>query len=298
MKQIIECVANFSEGRRFDVIDRIVHAIDDVSGVAVLGAESDADHHRSVVTFVGSPKAVAAAAFAGIREASLLIDMEKHQGQHPRIGAADVIPLIPLQNVSMADCVRWARDLGKRVGMELNLPIFLYEEAALQAANRNLADIRRGGYEQLRQTIETGAAPQPDFGPSRMSHAGACVIGARHALIALNVYLPTSDVEIARKIARAIRHSSGGLRYVKALGLLVKGQAQVSMNLTNYEKTPIHRVMEMIRREAGRYGLGIEGSELIGFVPQDALFAAAAWYMQMDNLTSERVLENRLAGLK
>ncbi len=298
MKQIIECVANFSEGRRFDVIDRIVHAIDEVSDVAVLGAESDADHNRSVVTFVGSPDAVAEAAFAGIRAASRLIDMEKHQGQHPRIGAADVIPLIPLQNVSMADCVRWARDLGKRVGMELNLPIFLYEEAALQAASRNLADIRRGGYERLRQTIETGAAPQPDFGPSRMSRAGGCVIGARHALIALNVYLTTSDVEIARKIARAVRHSSGGLRYVKALGLLVKGQAQVSMNLTNYGKTPIHRVMEMIRREAERYGLGIERSELVGFVPQDALFAAAAWYMQMDNLTSERVLENRLAGLQ
>ena len=297
MKQIIECVANFSEGRRIDVIERIVRAIDDVPDVAVLAWERDPDHNRAVVTFAGSPGAVVEAAFAGIRSAAQQIDMTQHRGQHPRIGAADVIPLIPIQNATLADCVHWARDLGERVGTELSLPVFLYAAAALQDANRKLADIRRGGCERLRESIKVGESPQPDFGPRCLGKAGACIVGARHALIALNVYLTTTDVAIAKKIARSVRYSSGGLRYVQALGLLVDGRAQVSMNLTDYRRTPIHRVLEMVRREAGRYGVAIQRSELVGLVPQEALLAAAAWYMQMDSLNAGRVLENRLADL-
>lgn len=294
MNSIVECVANFSEGRRLDVIQQIVDVIGGVEGVKVLAYESDADHNRSVITFAGDPDAMLGATFEGIRVAAELIDLSHHQGQHPRLGAADVVPFIPIQHVTMDYCIQMAHQLGKRVGDELNIPVYLYEQAATRPDRKNLADVRRGEYEGLIQSINRDPNRKPDYGKAAIGTAGATIIGARHALIAYNVFLTTDNVAIAKKIAKAIRHSSGGLRYVKALGLLVDGKAQVSMNLTHYKKTPIYRVVEMIRREAERYGVSIESSELIGLVPQDALLESAAWYLQMDNYSSDRVLENRL----
>lgn len=297
MKQIVECVANFSEGRRTVVIQQIVDAIDLIDDVSILGYESDVDHNRSVVTFIGRPERIVDAAFAGIRVAADLIDMDQHQGQHPRLGAADVVPLIPIQGVTMDDCIQLAHQLGKRVGDELDIPVYLYEQAATRPDRENLADVRRGEYEGLKQSISIDPNRQPDYGSSVVGTAGATIIGARHALIAYNVFLTTDNVDIAKKIAKAIRHSSGGLSYVKALGLLVDGKAQVSMNLTNYKKTPIYRVLEMIRLETQRYGVTIESSELIGLIPQDALLESAVWYLQMDNYASDKVLENRLKAM-
>lgn len=297
MKQIVECVANFSEGQRLHVVQQIIDAINAVDGVSILASESDADHNRSVVTFAGIPDAMIQGVYEGVRVASELIDMTVHRGQHPRLGATDVVPFIPIQNVTIDDCVQMAHKLGKRVGDELNIPVYLYEHASTRSDRQNLADVRRGEYEGLKQSIDIDPNRKPDYGVSVIGTAGATIIGARHALIAYNVYLTTDNIEIAKKIAKAIRHSSGGLRYVKALGLLVDGKAQVSMNLTNYKKTPIYRVVEMIRREALRYGVSIESSELIGLVPQDALLESAAWYLQMDNYSSDKVLENRLQVL-
>lgn len=294
MRQLVECVPNFSEGRRSDVIDRIVAEITAVPQVQLLDRESDADHNRSVVTFVGAPQAVAEAAFRAIRLASQLIDLNTHQGAHPRIGATDVVPFIPIEGVTMADCVALAKHLGQRVGGELGIPVYLYEAAATRPENQNLADVRKGEYEGLKQAVLTDANRRPDYGPSELGTAGATVIGARAPLIAFNVYLTTTDVDIAKKIARAIRHQTGGLRFVKALGLLVDGKAQVSMNLTDYTQTAIFRVVEMVRREAQRYGVGIQSTELIGLIPQQALFDAAQWYLQIDNFTPQQVLENRL----
>ncbi len=294
MRQLVECVANFSEGQQVDVIDQIVNAIDDVWDVTILGSESDVDHNRTVVSFIGKPDLIVEAAFEGIRRASQLINLDKHRGQHPRLGATDVVPFIPIEGVSMDDCIRLAQKLGQRVGEELNIPVYLYEYAATRSDRQNLADVRRGEYEDLKQTIATDEARIPDYGPSAVGTAGATIIGARHALIAFNVYLTSDNIDIAKAIAKAVRNSSGGLRYIKALGLLVDGKAQVSMNLTDYKKTPIYRVVEMIRREAQRYGVSIESSELIGLIPQDALLESAAWYLQMDNYQPDKVLEKRL----
>jgi glutamate formiminotransferase len=295
MKRIVECVPNFSEGRRKEIIDQIVGALASVEGVRVLDVHSDADHNRSVVTIVGEPEAVEEAAFRGIERAALLIDMDQHQGEHPRMGATDVVPFVPIAGATMADCVEMACCLGERVGRELSIPIYLYEEAASRPERRNLADVRRGEYEGLKAEIESHVNRAPDFGPARMGKAGATAIGARPPLIAFNVYLNTDDVAIAKAIARAVRHSSGGLRYVKALGLLVEGRAQVSMNLTNYCQTPIHRVVEMIRREAARYGVTIASSEVVGLIPNEALVDAARLYLQLDGFSSDQILENRLA---
>ena len=297
MGALVECVANFSEGRQQTVIDSIVGTIDSANGVIVLGAESDPDHNRAVVTFVGPPDRVSDAAYAGIQRAGELIDLERHRGQHPRIGAADVIPFVPLREVGMAETVALARKLGKRVGETLNLPVFLYEQAALQEGNRNLADIRRGGYERLKGRIAVGEPPIPDFGPGRLSSAGGCVIGARNLLIAFNVFLDSPDVAIARAIARAIRQSSGGLPHVKALGLFVKGRAQVSMNLTNYKMTSMRCVVEAIRIEARRLGVKMAASEIIGLLPQDALSEVDVAYLQIENFDQSRVLEHQLADL-
>ncbi|HID64659.1 MAG TPA: glutamate formimidoyltransferase [Anaerolineae bacterium] len=295
MKRIVESVPNFSEGRQQEVIDRIVEALASVEGVRVLDVQSDADHNRSVVTMVGEPEAVEEAAFRGIERAARLIDMDRHQGEHPRMGATDVVPFVPIAGVTMADCVEMARRLGERVGRELAIPVYLYEEAATHPERRNLADVRRGEYEKLKVEIETDPHRAPDFGPARMGKAGATAIGARPPLIAFNVYLNTDDVAVAKAIARAVRHSSGGLRFVKALGLLVEGRAQVSMNLTDYRRTPIHRVVEMIRREAARYGVAIASSEVVGLVPNEALVEAARFYLQLDSFSPDQILENRLA---
>lgn len=298
MKRIVECVPNFSEGRRKEVIDEIVGALAAVEGVRVLDVHSDADHNRSVVTIVGEPRAVEEAAFRGIERAARLIDMDQHRGEHPRLGATDVVPFVPIAGVTMAECVEMARRLGERVGRELSIPVYLYEEAATRPERRNLADVRQGEYEGLKAEIASRADRAPDFGPARVGKAGATVIGARPPLIAFNVYLNTDNVTIAQAIARAVRHSSGGLRYVKALGLLVEGRAQVSMNLTDYRQTPIHRVVEMIRREAARYGVTIASSEVVGLLPNEALVDAARFYLQLDGFSSDQILENRLAEVK
>ncbi|MBN1815131.1 MAG: glutamate formimidoyltransferase [Anaerolineae bacterium] len=297
MDRLVECVPNFSEGRRADVIAQIVAAMEAIPGVQVLDVQSDADHNRTVVTLVGPPEAVEEAAFASIARAAALIDMDEHQGEHPRVGATDVVPFVPIRGVTMEDCVRLARRLGRRVGETLAIPVYLYESAATRPDRVNLANLRRGEYEGLKEAIETDPDRAPDFGPPRLGTAGATIIGARPFLIAFNVYLDTGDVAVAKRIARAVRHSSGGLRFVKALGLLVAGQAQVSMNLTDFTRTPIHQALELIRREAARYGVTVVRSELIGLTPQRALLDAAAWYLQLD-LDPRQVLENRLQDVE
>lgn len=294
MQSLVECVPNFSEGRRPEVLDQIAAVFRRYPTLRLLDIESDPDHNRSVFTLVGPPDDMVEAMFEAIKTAATLIDLEQHRGAHPRIGATDVVPFVPLRGVEMEDCVALAQRLGQRVGDELQIPVYLYEAAATRPDRVNLADIRRGEYEGLKAEIATNPDRQPDFGPARLGPAGATVIGARTFLIAYNVYLTTSDVEIAKKIARTIRGSSGGLRYVKALGLVVNGKAQVSMNLTDFQKTPIHVAVELIRREAQRYGVAIESSELIGLIPQQALLDAAAWYLQLDNFRPDMVLENRL----
>jgi glutamate formiminotransferase len=295
--QLVECIPNFSEGRRTEVIDAIANAIEAVPGVLLLDRSSDRDHNRSVMTFVGSPEAVCEAAFYAITKAAELINLEDHQGQHPRIGATDVVPFVPLKNITIEKCVGLARILGLRVGQELNIPVYLYEAAATYPDRTNLENIRRGNYEGLKSAIQTDPARLPDFGPAQLGPAGATVIGARAPLIAFNVYLTTDDVEIARKIAVTVRHSSGGLRFVKALGLLVNGRAQVSMNLTDFTQTPVAQVMEMIRREAARYGTAVHHSELVGMIPQMALIDAARWYLQLDQFSLDQILETRLKEL-
>jgi glutamate formiminotransferase len=296
MQSLVECVPNFSEGRRAEVLEAIAAALQAHPSVQLLDIESDADHNRSVFTLVAPPEAMVPAMFDAIRTAATLINLDHHTGEHPRIGATDVVPFVPLRGTEMDQCVALARELGRRVGEELGIPVYLYERAAARPDCVNLADIRRGEYEGLKAEIGTDPNRKPDFGPSQLGPAGATVIGARPPLVAYNVYLTTGDVEIAKRIARSVRNSNGGLRYVKALGLLCKDKAQVSMNLTDFRRTPIHQVVELIRREAARYGVAIESSELIGMIPQEALLEAAAWYLQLDNFDPGMVLENRLAG--
>ncbi len=291
---LVECIPNFSEGRRLEVIQAIVDSIRAVPGALLLDQSSDPDHNRTVVTFAGPPQAVEQAAFAAIAKAAELIDLDKHQGEHPRIGATDVVPFVPISGVGMAECVEIARRLGKRVGEELGIPVYLYEEAAARPDRVNLADIRKGEYELLKEEIASNPDRAPDYGPVKVGPAGATVIGARQPLIAYNVYLNTPDAAVAKKVARAVRHLSGGLRFVKGLGLLVDGQAQVSMNLTNYRKTPVHRAVEMVRREAARYGASVTRSELVGLIPQQALVDSAVWYLQLDGFRAEQILESRI----
>ncbi len=294
MSQLVECIPNFSEARRPDVVDRIVAAITSVEGARLLDRSSDLDHNRTVLSYAGSMQAVEEAAFRAIKTAAELIDLNQHKGEHPRIGATDVVPFVPISDVTMDECVAAAKRLGERVGRELQIPVYLYENAAARPERINLENIRKGQYEGLRREIETNPDRQPDYGPAKLGTAGATVIGARNPLIAFNVYLTTSEVEIAKKIAKAIRHSSGGLRYVKALGLLVEGRAQVSINLTNFRESPIARVVEMIRRDAQRYGVNIHHSELVGLIPQQALVEAAVWYTQLDQFNPDQILESRL----
>ena len=294
MTKLIECIPNFSEARRPEIIDQIVAAVTSVDEVHLLDRSSDMDHNRTVLTFAGPPQAVERAAFRAIKAAAELIDLNKHTGEHPRIGATDVCPFVPLADVSMDECIAIAKRLGQRVSDELGIPVYLYEQAATRPERVNLENIRRGQFEGLKDEIGTNPDRKPDFGPSELGPAGATVIGARSYLIAYNVYLTSNDVEIAKKIAKTIRHSTGGLRYVKALGLLVEGRAQVSMNMTDYQKTPIALAVETIRREAQRYGVGIHHSELVGLIPQEALVDAAVWYTQLDAFDKGQILESRL----
>jgi len=291
---IVECIPNYSEARRPEVVEAIINAITSVKGVSILDRHSDMDHNRTVITIVGHPEAVEEAVYQSIAKAGELIDLDHHQGEHPRIGATDVVPFVPISGISMVECVEMARRLGKRVGEQLKIPVYLYEEAATRPERVNLESIRKGQYEALKKELGENPAREPDFGPVSVTGAGATVIGARNPLIAFNVYLTTDDVAIANKIARAIRHSTGGLRFVKAMGMSVEGMAQVSMNLTNYRRTSMARVVEMIRREANRYGVTVRHSELVGLVPNQALVDASTWYMQMDQFEPDQVLETRL----
>lgn len=297
MEKIVECIPNFSEGRDADKIELLLSAIASVPGVVVLDGEMDGDHHRSVITMAGEPSAIIEAAVRAASTAVELIDLNHHVGAHPRIGALDVLPIVPIKGVTMEECVEISRVVGKRIADELNIPVYLYEHSATRPDRVDLANIRRGEFEKLRDEIETDPERAPDFGRPRIHPtAGATAIGARFPLIAYNINLATDDLSIAKKIAKAVRGRDGGLRYVKALGMELKNrrQAQVSMNLVNYEATPIFRVFEMVKREAERYGVAIAGSEIIGLVPQAALNAGAEYYLRIENFSPDLILENRL----
>jgi glutamate formiminotransferase len=291
---MIECIPNFSEGRRPEVIDAIVRAISATPGIALLDLHSDADHNRSVVTFAGPAGAVAEAAFHGVATAAQLIDMRQQRGQHPRIGATDVLPFVPLQGATIDECVRVARAVGARIGAELEIPVYLYEAAATSPERRELPALRRGEYEGLRDAIEHNPLRAPDFGPARIGSAGATIVGARPPLIAFNVFLNTAELRVAKAVAKAVRGSSGGLRGVRALGMLVHGRAQVSMNLTDYHTTPLHRAVELVAREAAAYGAAVAECELVGLIPEDALLDAARFYLQLHRMRPGQILERRV----
>ncbi|MBD3234402.1 MAG: glutamate formimidoyltransferase [candidate division Zixibacteria bacterium] len=297
MAQIVECVPNFSEGRRPEVIDEIIETALTVDGVTLLDKEMDSDHNRAVVTFIGEPQAVKQAAFLAIEKASQLIDMEKHSGEHPRMGATDVCPFVPVSGVSMADCKLLAEELGSEVGEKLQIPVYLYEKAARTPERENLADVRRGEYEGIRDSIETDDSRIPDFGP-RKTHptAGAMAIGARPFLVAYNIYFNSNDLTLAKKIAKAVRSRSGGFMYCKALGFEIKerNQVQVSMNLVDHNRTPIFRVFDTVKNEAARYGLTITSSEIVGLVPLKAIVNSADYFLRFENFSLDQVLEYKL----
>lgn len=290
---LIECVPNFSEGRRPEVIAALVAAVES-AGVHLLDVSSDADHNRTIITFAGAPSSVLEAAFRTVAAAAAHIDLESHQGEHPRIGAADVVPLIPLRGISLEACAGLAHQLGGRIGAELALPVYYYEAAATRPERVNLADVRRGGYEALKQDIGSNPARLPDAGPAAVGPAGAVLVGARGPLIAFNAYLDTADVEIARQIAVAIRTSGGGLPHLKALGLLVNGRAQVSMNVIDFRQTSLLTIMDRLRAEAAKRGVRVVETELVGLVPQAALVNTALEALQLPSETRHRMLENRL----
>ncbi len=295
----MECVPNFSEGRDAAKVEAIVEAIRSVPGVFLLDREMDADHNRSVITFVGSPESAAKAALRGVAKAVELIDLTRHQGAHPRIGAADVVPFIPLEGVTLEECVGLARRVGQQIWERLGVPVYLYEAAATRPERRNLENIRRGQFEALREEIATSPERRPDFGEPRLHPtAGATVVGARKFLIAYNILLNTPEVEVAKKVARAVRASSGGLPFVKAMGVELKERrlAQVSMNLTDFEQTPMHQVFQAVESEAARHGAAIVSSEIVGLIPRKALEMAAAANLKLENFSPTLILENRLAA--
>jgi glutamate formiminotransferase len=297
MSTLVECVPNFSEGRDKSKVDAIVAAMQ-MEGVYLLDRESDADHNRSVITLVGTREAIAEAAIRGVGKAAELIDLTQHKGAHPRMGATDVVPFIPIAGVTIEDCVAIARQVGEEIWKRYQIPVYLYEAAAATPERQNLENIRRGQFEGLRQEIATNPARRPDYGEARLHPtAGATVVGARKFLIAYNIFLNTGDVQIAKKVAKTVRASSGGLRYVKGSGFLVRNLAQVSMNLTDFEQTPIARVFEAVKREAARYGAAPLSSEIVGLVPKKALEDAAEWFLQVENFDSSLILENRLAAV-
>ena len=297
MKRLIECVPNFSEGRDPAKVDAIVSAMGAVVGVYVLDREMDADHNRCVVTLAGEPDAVAEAALRGVGKALELIDLTTHTGAHPRVGAADVIPFIPIHGVTIEDCVALARRVGKEIWARYRIPVFFYEAAATRPERTNLENVRRGQFEGLRDELKRNHDRQPDIGePKLHPTAGVTVVGARKFLIAYNVNLNTPDVGIANKIAKAIRFSSGGLRYVKSMGVELKARnlAQVSINLTDFEQTPMHRVYEMVKREAARYGVVPVGSEIVGLIPKKSIEMAADYFLQLENFSPQQIFENKL----
>jgi len=297
MSTLVECVPNFSEGRDKAKVDAIIAAMK-MDGVYLLDREMDADHNRCVITLVGEREAIQEAAIRGVGKAAELLDLNQHQGAHPRMGAADVVPFIPIDGVTIEDCVAMARHVGAEIWKRYQIPVYLYEAAATTPERQNLENIRRGQFEGIRDEIVTNPARKPDFGdPKVHPTAGATVVGARKFLIAYNVFLSTPDVQIAKSIAKAVRFSSGGLRFVKGAGFLVRGMAQVSMNLTDFEQTPVHRVFEMVKREAARYGVAPVSSEIVGLIPKKALESAAEWFLQVENFDSSLILENRLTAV-
>jgi glutamate formiminotransferase / formiminotetrahydrofolate cyclodeaminase len=295
-----ECVPNFSEGRDAAKVERIAAAAKDVPGVTVLDVERNADHHRAVISLVGEGDALLDAVFRMMRVATDTIDLAQHHGEHPRMGATDVVPFVPLGSATMEEAVRLAERLGERVGRELRIPVFLYAKAARRPDRADLAKVREGQFEGLSKLIGTDPARAPDFGPARIHPtAGAVAIGARPVLIAYNAYLTTPDVTIAKKIAKSVRARDGGLPEVKALGFEIteRHRAQVSMNLTDYRTTPVHRALEAVRREAQRYGVGVEESEIVGLLPEDALFDAAEYYLQLHAFDRAAILERKVRAV-
>lgn len=297
MKRLIECVPNFSEGRDLAKVDAIIAAMREVPGIYLLDRESDADHNRSVVTLAGEPEAVAEAALRGVGKAAELIDLTRHTGAHPRLGATDVLPFIPIEGVSIEDCVALAKKTGREIWERFRIPVYFYEAAAQRPERTNLENIRKGQFEGVREEVLRNPDRAPDIGEPRLHPtAGATVVGARKFLIAYNINLNTSDLDIARRIAKNIRFSNGGLRYVKAMGvdLHARRLAQVSINLTDFEQTPVHRVFEMVKREAERYGVAIVGSEIVGLIPKRAIELTADFYLQLENFSAAQVFENKL----
>jgi glutamate formiminotransferase len=298
---LIECVPNFSEGRDASKVEAIAAAIRSVAGVALLDQNLDVDHNRSVITFAGDPEAVADAALGGVAEAVRLIDLTRHRGVHPRIGAADVVPFVPLRGVTLEDCVNIARRVGDQIWTRLGVPVYFYEAAAQRGDRRNLAELRKGQFEGLREEGLTSQARQPDLGGARPHPtAGVTAVGARKFLIAYNINLATREVEIARQVAGRIRHSSGGFRHVKAMGVLLESQglAQVSMNLTDFEEIPVDSVFEAVEYEAERRGVKVASSEIVGLIPKQAFEMAPDFYRRAANFRADVILETRLAELK
>jgi glutamate formiminotransferase len=299
MRRLIECVPNFSEGRDKAKVDALIQTMGAVPGVWVLDHETDADHNRCVVTLAGEPDAVAEAAILGAGKAMELIDMNFHQGAHPRVGATDVIPFVPVEGVTLDDCVALARNVGNELWRRYRIPVFFYEAAATKPERVHLENVRRGQFEGMKEELKKNHERQPDVGEPKMHPtAGVTVVGARKFLVAYNVNLNTQDISIANKIAKAIRFSSGGLRYVKSMGVELKARnlAQVSINLTDYEQTPMHRVYEMVKREAERYGAAPVGSEIVGLVPKKAMEMAADYFLQLEDFSPSQVFENKLAA--
>ena len=299
MKRLIECVPNFSEGRDAAKIDALVAAMQAVEGVYILDRESDADHNRCVITLAGEPEPVAEAAIRGIGKALELIDLTKHSGAHPRLGATDVIPFIPVDGVTIDECVALAKKVGHEIWKRYQIPVYFYEAAATRPERTNLENVRKGQFEGVREEVLKNPDRAPDIGEPRLHPtAGAVIVGARKFLIAYNINLDTPDVDIAKKIAKSIRFSNGGLRYVKAMGVDLRARhvAQVSINMTDYEQTPLHRVFEMVRSEAARYGASIIGSEIVGLIPKRAIEMTSEFYLQFDNFSPAQVFENRLAA--
>jgi glutamate formiminotransferase len=296
MNRILECVPNFSEGRNLEKIEKIVQPFRGREGVKLLDYQRDEDHNRCVVTVVGEPEPLKTAVLDAMGAAVAAIDMRTHQGQHPRMGAVDVVPFIPVKGVTMTEAVELSRQVAEAAARTFNLPIFLYEESATAAHRRNLADVRKGQFEGMPEKIKQPDW-KPDFGPAEVHpSAGVTAVGARMPLVAYNVNLGTANLEIASDIARKIRHLSGGLRYCKALGIELKdrGIVQVSINMTDYTRTALYRVFELIRIEARRWGVPVVGSEIVGLVPMGALIDTAAYYLQLENFKTEQVLESRI----
>ena len=297
MKRLVECVPNFSEGRRPEVVDAIAAAIAAVPGVRLLGKEMDANHNRCVITFIGEPEAVEEGAFQGALKATELIDMEKHKGEHPRVGALDVLPFVPLRGVTLEDCTKIAHRVGERIASVLGVPVYFYEAAATRPERKALPDLRKGEYEGLKAEIATNPDRRPDAGPSKLHpKAGATIVGARPPLIAYNVNLGTKDLALAKRIAKTIRERDGGLPAVRALGMDLKdrGLVQVSVNLVDYRRTPIHAVFEAVRNEAQKAGVEVVGSEIVGLVPLDAIAQAADRFLKLEKFTNDQILETRL----